>query len=29
MFVTAAYSLSDHVDMEPPMKEVGIPSGRC
>lgn len=22
MFVTAAYSLSDHVDMEPPMKEV-------
>lgn len=22
MFVTAAYSLSDHVDMEPPLKEV-------
>lgn len=24
MFVTAAYSLSDHVDMEPPLKEVCI-----
>lgn len=23
-FVTAAYSLSDHVDMEPPMKEVCV-----
>lgn len=22
LFVTAAYSLSDHVDMEPPLKEV-------
>lgn len=22
MFVTAAYSLSDHMDMEPPIKEV-------
>lgn len=24
MFVTAAYSLSDHVDMEPPLKEAGL-----
>lgn len=24
LFVTAAYSLSDHVDMEPPLKEVFI-----
>lgn len=24
MFVTAAYSLSDHVDMEPPLKEVCV-----
>lgn len=24
LFVTAAYSLSDHVDMEPPLKEVEL-----
>lgn len=29
MFVTAAYSLSDHVDMEPPLKEVYFQSVRC
>lgn len=29
MFVTAAYSLSDHVDMEPPLKEVWFLSVRC
>lgn len=27
MFLTAAYSLSDHVNMEPPMKEVCV--GLC
>lgn len=29
MFVTAAYSLSDHVDMEPPIKEVRYLFVRC
>ena len=29
MFVTAAYSLSDHVDTDPPLKEVWFLSRRC
>lgn len=29
MFVTAAYSLSDHVDIEPPLKEVRFLFAQC